>query len=446
MLNRTAIKFVATAIILGIGATAPADILHLKDGGQISGDVKRDGDGWKVITASQTIHLPADQVDFIELTGAPAGPVAAATRLASLRRVVENLSDLPDIVSRFQRLVDTTTDPATLADAKKDLALWQDRAKQKMVKVGSQWVLPRDRQKLIDQSMATTEQARQLVKQGRTKEADPLLTEAIKVNPQNAAALYLQGVIRYQQDQVIPARKLFESVAGLVPNHAATLNNLAATQWRQRQYIPALVNYDAAMLASPVNKQILDNVASALLALPAELQKSPVYARTLRHFQEQDQQLSEQLSSSGLHRYGAVWLADRDMEQIHVQEKQIQDKLDVMSGDFDRCKARIAELESEIAETEGQINRLDSAAFVTDPRSGSLVQIPLPATYYDLQRDDQKIRTDRANEIAKLDALTKQAQELQRSRPSVRYAGTQRIFGAEGTPSGLAATTHSPRQ
>ena len=47
------------------------------------------------------------------------------------------------------------------------------------------------------------------------------------------------------------------------------------------------------MLATPVDKLILDNVAVALQTLPPEFQKNAITLKVIRHFNEQDQQLAE---------------------------------------------------------------------------------------------------------------------------------------------------------
>jgi tetratricopeptide (TPR) repeat protein len=303
-----------------------------------------------------------------------------------------------------------------------------------MIKVGSTWVLPSEKQHLVDQAGESAETARQLMKQGRTKEAEPLLINCIAIDPQNATALYLTGLLRYQQDQMPAAHKAFDGVAAIIPNHAPTLNNLAVVQWRQKQFIAALQNFDAAMLAAPVNKIILDNVAVAFQTLPTDLKTSPVTMKVLRHFNEQDQRLCEAMARQGLHRYGSLWVSDKDMDNIKQQEKQIQDKLDQLASDFDAAKSRADQLNDNIADNQSAIHRIQAQSYATDPRTGTLVQVPYPSAYYDLIRDNDKLTRDRDAAVAKLDTLKKQAQDLQSSRPSIKDQGVQLLIGVEGTP------------
>jgi tetratricopeptide (TPR) repeat protein len=437
--GRPAILFaVCTALV-----AAPmlcGDVVHLKDGTSVQGIVKHVDDGWVVRDSGKTTRVASEQVESIELTPTTSpSPAVASDRLESLRRSVEGLSDLNEIVTRFQRFVDQNTDPLAQAAAKTDLALWKDRQSQKKVKVGNQWVLPSQRQGLIDQADASAETARQLMKQGRSKEAEPLLNDCLLVDPQNATALYLTGLLRYQLDQVPAARKAFESTAAIVPNHAPTLNNLAVVLSRQHQYIPALMNFDAAMLAAPVNKTILDNVAVAFQNLPADLQKSPVTEKALRHFNEQDQQLCERLAHDGLHRYGSLWVNDRDLDQLKQQEKAIQEKLDQLAGDFDQTKNRVDQLNQDISDDQTQIHRIEASSFIIDPRTGLQTQVPYPSAYYEMTRDVEKMSRERDAGLAKMDVLKKQADDLQASKPSLKNRGVQLMFGVEATPIKLPA-------
>jgi Tfp pilus assembly protein PilF len=416
-----------------------ADVVHLKDGTKIEGSVHHSDDGWVVRAGAKTIHVHAQDVESIELTPTTnPSPQRAGEYLASLRRSVEGLSDLNEIIGRFQRFVDTSNDPSATADAKKDLVIWQDRAYQKMVKVGSKWVTPAQRDSLVDQAGANADLARQYMKQGRSKEAEPLLVDVISIDPTNATALYLTGLLRYQQEQLAAARKAFEGTAMIIPNHAPTLNNLGVIEWRQHQYIAALQNFDAAMLSSPVNKTVLDNLAVALQNVPVDLQKSPVTTRVIRHFNEQDQKLAERMSHDGMHRFGSLWLSDHDLDQMKADEKVIQDKLDALAGDFDHTKDHIAKLDGDIADDQTDMQRMAANSYVTDPRSGTQVQVPLPSAYYDAQRDQEKKNRERQSEVNKLDSLKKQAQDLQNSRPSIRSQGVMQVIGTEGTPIKIA--------
>src|SRR6185295_5504729 len=115
---------------------------------------------------------------------------------------------------------------------------------------------------------------------------DPLLTEAMENDPQCAPALYLRGVLQFQQNQLPAARKSFETVNTVIKDHAPTLNNLAVILSRQNAVMPSLNHYDQAITAAPVNKFILDNVAEALAMVPEDQRKNRVALTLFRKFTE----------------------------------------------------------------------------------------------------------------------------------------------------------------
>src|SRR5690348_6653103 len=91
------------AVALMVAATAGADVLTLKDGTTLAGDVKRTDTGYEVHTPDGSVRtVPADRVASIAAgkagiaagataAGAPPAESVAADRLASLRRSVEPL-------------------------------------------------------------------------------------------------------------------------------------------------------------------------------------------------------------------------------------------------------------------------------------------------------------------------------------------------------------------
>src|SRR2546430_3561227 len=96
---------------LALIASAPArgDVLYLKVGTKIEGDVKRRDDGWVVLSGGKTTKVLADQVESIELTPTTqAAPKIAAERLASLGCLLETISDAREDVHRYQRFIGQT--------------------------------------------------------------------------------------------------------------------------------------------------------------------------------------------------------------------------------------------------------------------------------------------------------------------------------------------------
>lgn len=442
---------VVLALILGIGGAlgigmvgstgascARADVVHLKDGSHLEGDVHKSGDGWRLTAPDGSVrHLPASQVESIELKGKSDDPEAANGRLASLRRSVEYLDSIPKILDRYQQFLKHNDDTPAAALARADMTLWQDRLDQQMVKYGKDWVTPAERDARAAKAFAATGEARQLIKQGRLKEASALLGRVLAADGQNASALYLQGVVQLRQDQLPAARKSFEAVEALVPNHAPTLNNLGVILARQNQPVAAINDYDQAMIASPENKQILNNVAEVFHGLSKKDQDAPVVKRAAVRFQMQDHDLQQKLAASGWYRWGATWVTQDQLAQLKAAEQQIKTQLDALAGDFEAVQSKIAGIDSGIESNNRALRNIEATSYIQDAY-GNFFRVAYPPAYYDIQRDTDKLRAARAKEVSKLDQLRRSASAIQAKLPVPPYSGIQRPIGVEGTPLGLA--------
>ena len=120
-----------------------------------------------------------------------------------------------------------------------------------------------------------------------------MLDRAIAASPANASLLYLKGVLLYQKNQLVPARKAFESSQAALPTHAPTHNNLGVILYKTRAQMAALLEFDKAMQADPGNEQILDNVLEALHALPPSYATNSTAKKVAAHFSEQEAALRQ---------------------------------------------------------------------------------------------------------------------------------------------------------
>src|SRR5262249_48546470 len=153
------------------------------------------------------------------------------------------------------------------------------------------------------------------------------------------------------------------------------LNNLAVILWRQNALMAALSHYDQAMLAAPVNKEILDNVAEALAGLADDQRKNVIAQRAFRRFAEQDKRLQEMMAAQGFYRWGATWV-DRDaMQHLKDQEQQVNQKLAKANADADAARKQIDSLDHEIASTERSMRQIEAQALYRDG-NGNLVRMP----------------------------------------------------------------------
>jgi tetratricopeptide (TPR) repeat protein len=414
-----------------VAIAAHADIVHLDDGSQVEGKLTKTPEGWLVAQSNgEVITVNAEHVTSIEANRAP-NPNAAGDRLASIRRTVEQLSDLHQIIDRYDKFLEQNTDSSVAEDARQDLAVWRQRLDQGLVRVGAQWVTSAQRDHLREVAQVPAIASRDLIRANKLKEAQASITAALADDPQSAFALYLQGVIYCRQEQFTLAKKAFEAANESQPNDAPTLNNLGVISWRQKSYVAALNYFDQAMLAKPLQKQILDNIVEALHAVPAESRQAPVTLRTAKDFQEQDAQLQQLAARDGQLRWGSGWVTTKQMEDLKSQEAQIKTSIDQLSHDFDLMQQKEGEIDAEIDANTREMHRVQASLTYIDPVGGGPVQLPLPKTYYDLQADNVRLAASRHPLEVQQENLRAQAKRLQSQIPAPPFTGVQQLYGVE---------------
>ncbi len=252
-------------------------------------------------------------------------------------------------------------------------------------------------------------------------------------NPKNPAAWYLKGILLFKQDKAVEARKAFETASGLVPDHAATYNNLAVVLWRQSQHVAALLNYEKALLAAPLHRGVLDNMAEALSALPAELRDGAHVKRVVRHFNDQDSLLQQQLAQQGSYRWGSTWVARADYDQLVAVEREVRGKIDQLEIEFNAVTARLQRIDADITTVQSTLRQMEANTLALDA-SGRTVRYPLPPSYYDYVRDLGALRAERDQRLIEQEQMRQHARKLQQTVPTPKYTGVQRLIEWEGTP------------
>lgn len=430
----------AAWILLLMTASSPvaADLVHLKDGTVLEGDLKRNDDGWRITTADGSfIDVTERQVARVEIQPrsleGPGGDAVAVSRLNSLKKSVESLDDPQAAIERYDSFIERYADTSVVADAKAQRQVWVDRKQQGLVRQGSQWVTPQQRETLRAQATAQAAQARQLVRLGRVTDAQPLLEQALAIDPANISALYVHGLLRFRADKLADARRAFEQIAVIAPDHAPTLNNLAVIAWRQNRTTDALQLYERAMTAAPMNQMILSNVAEVLNALPRDAQKNAPAQRVYRLFSDQDQRLQAQLASEGIYRWGAQYLSREQFEQVQARQRELQQQLDAMAEQFAATEQRIRDLDVKGEANDRTLRQLEAGSYHRTPE-GNLVRLPLPPVYREIQRDNERLKLERRQAVGELDRLRQSAAQLQEQMPQPRFTGVQNIMDVEGTP------------
>jgi tetratricopeptide (TPR) repeat protein len=426
--------WLALSLATALPFYAGGDTIRLNDGSSVEGTAKRNGDVYDVTDAAGKVtHIPVTNVKGIDIGNKVPGALEAESRLLSLRRSVESSSDIKSILERYARFIDQNKDTTAAREAENDAAIWRDRLAKGLVKVGQNWVTVGEREQMQARSAEIAELARQLLRQGRGLEAEPLIQQILDADPGSPSALYLRGLVLFRQDQLPSARKAFEGVVAAMKDHAATLNNLAVVLWKQNQQLVAMNEYVQAMLASPLNREILNNVAEALSALPQNHRSSPVAQKCFKVFAEQDAALQEQLARQGMYRWGSTWVDKGQIVKLQELEKEIGKKLDAMSAEYDDTKKKIGRIEDDIDDNVRRMRAIEATSFARDAQ-GNVYRVPYPRRYYDLEDDNKKLSADRAALITHLDELRAGAKRVQQQIPTPRFTGVQQMIGVEQTP------------
>jgi tetratricopeptide (TPR) repeat protein len=437
-----------------------ADVIYLKDGSNLEGEIHRTDTGYTVKAADGNVTaVDANKVKSLEAkrsagspTSVPAPFVATTTKpapvaadngmqgLNSLRRAVENQTDIKKVLERYRSFIEQHVGTPAGDEAVRDSETWEQRLDKGMTKVGDRWLSKEEQIELHAKSVERAEAARQLLLQGHIREATAALDAALGENPQSAPALYLRGLVYYRQQQPLNARKSFEAVAQSTPNHAPTLNNLAVLLWGAKQYAIALNYYGQAMNAAPLTQPILDNVAEALNELPESQRDNAVTKKVVLLFNSQDMTVQSRMKKQGRLRWGSTWVTEKQLETLRGEEKEIADKIGKMDDDFEQVQDRLDQIGKDIADTERSIRRIEASSYGRDS-SGRAVRLSYPKLYYDLKDDLEQLQTEQDSEKNKATRLRSAAKVLQRSLSVPRYTGVQQVIGVEGAPdlSDLAA-------
>lgn len=426
-----------TRILLGLllaSSFAWGDTLILNDGRRLEGELKRDGDNWILTDAkSRTLQVSASEVKSIEVGKRTSDAETAKQKFAFIRRFADTQAEPAAVVAKYDEFLVQYPDSAQLPDARADRVIWRQRLDQRMTRVGGKWFNPTELAAWDEQATAVLEQARGLVKDGRLKEAmqqvDPVLAE----DPGNAGALYLKGVALYRQDQLLPARKCFESVTAAVADHGPTLNNLAVILWKQKQELAAMGFLDRAMVAQPANQRILDNVAEVLNDVPKAAKRSALAKRLAARFDEQEPQVEQTLLASGWYRWGSTWVTKEQYAQLREVEKQVRSQLDQLAQNYDASETLIQQMTDDIASSERTMNRIEADSLARDSQ-GNIVRLPYPNVYYDLRRDVDRLTSRRRAEIENLDSLRQQADRVRAKLTVAPYNGILRIMEQDAMP------------
>jgi tetratricopeptide (TPR) repeat protein len=419
-------------------------VLLLKDGSKLEGTVTRTSDGYEVKdTTGKVVHIDADDVQSIQIGSARAiGAVEIESRLVSLRHSVENLSDVGAIIDDYRHFIDEYKDTPVAAEAQHDLALWQQRRDQHLVKLGPRWVTLQERDQIRQQSAVQMTLARDLMNTAKPRDAEALIQQVLAADPGNPAGSFLKGLLQFDRQDMPSARKNFQAVLVTINNHAATLNNLAIVLWRQNQAIAAVNSYTQAMLAEPQSQTILDNVAEVLHLLPANLRQNLAAKRAAQIFAQQDAELQKQMILLGLHRWGAVWVDAATFDQLQAVQKEVDDVVGKLTSQMEDLRQQITHIDTEIQQDQQEIYTIQRSSYTTDSK-GRIVYFNTTAQTSAIQTSIDGLQRNKSDDQTKIASLQRDIEKEQSKIRTPKYSSIQKLIGIEQTP-GLAPMKNPP--
>jgi tetratricopeptide (TPR) repeat protein len=422
-------KIVAT---LALSASlAAAGAIVTKDGVRVEGDLKKADDGWDVVAPGGKItRVRASDIRTIELSKAAAPGMEG---LYSLRRSVETTDDIAKIIERYKRFLGQSQDPAVDEEAKRDLATWQQRHREGMVRIGKKWVTPAEQHRMQLESYTLIDQAREQIQRNDLNGAMKTTSQMLALDPQQVSALYLQGVIAIKQGKLPDARKAFDAAREMVPDHAPTLYNVAAVLSRLKAWPAAAVAMEQSLAAEPNVQMLVDGAAELLNLIPDDQRKNPTITKLAARFAEQDAVVARQMAGKNQYRWGATWVDKPLYDKLLEADKAAKEKINKLQSDFDAAENRIIAIDAETKQNEITLREMESRS-VARMSDGSIMRLPLPQAYYDLKQQQVKLVGERKETIAKLDTLRAAAKRAMAEFPVPKFTGVITPIGEDGVP------------
>ena len=441
-------KLTAVAVMAGLSTLAfvgwaSGDVLYLNDGSTLVGDIKfvNEGErrGYRVTDADGAERfVPQEDVQRIvmgrnEPAATRPGTFREQGRLDSLRRSVQNLTDLPAIIGKYENFLQQVEDGPVADEAKKELAIWSDRLDRGLVKLGGEWVTTEERDRRLAASLGTVNEVRLTLKSGDTKTAKTM-AEALLDTPSTApGGHYLLGVMALQEDDVQTARRHFEAVRNVQPDHAPTLANLAVVQTRINRADRAMWFLLQAMRGAPGNEIILNNTLEALQMLGGDSRddRNAQQANTL--FERQDEDLRARKAEEGLFRWGSTWVDQAELDRLKAIQAEIDEVVAVLKRRYDSVVVEVQRIEERISANQTYMQRLESSRHARDAE-GNVITLPLPPEYYAAERENQQLWAERQRLVDEGARLEQQATAERQKMPRPPYSGELTPIDEDGVP------------
>jgi hypothetical protein len=145
-----------------------------------------------------------------------------------------------------------------------NLQVWEDRARQDLVRLGDQWVTSADAARVHDEAAQLFQQAYEKTKNLDLDEAGRTLERASRVDPNSIAADFTLGILNSisppKSRNPQAAAQHFQVVLQRIPGYVPALNNLALVEIREDKYADAVRLLREAADRAPAADEVTQNL------------------------------------------------------------------------------------------------------------------------------------------------------------------------------------------
>jgi Flp pilus assembly protein TadD len=176
------------------------------------------------------------------------------------------------------------------------------------------------------------------VQAGRLAEGELLCQKVLELDPENAQALHLLGVMAHLAGRHGVALALIEKALRCQPDHAQAHYNLGVVLGVLRRFEAALAAYRQALTLDPQNSTAMGNLGNVALELDLHEEALSAYDTLLaRHPQDANIALARAIALYGMRRFEAALPAFEHALTLAPQDPRVRWEiahLHLMTGDF----------------------------------------------------------------------------------------------------------------
>jgi S1-C subfamily serine protease len=179
--------------------------------------------------------------------------------------------------------------------AESRLSQWQKLAAEKRVRMGSEWVLPADRERIQREAGEMLQHAMQLLKSGNTKGSESELVKASRLDPENGRAEFVLGLAYALGGNLAEATEHFADACRRDPHDPWAVTNLAVCDYNAGRYGGVPARFRKVLDMVPDSQLVADNLGIASVVLDTNKPKATVPAKVRADLNDLYRQVVQQL-------------------------------------------------------------------------------------------------------------------------------------------------------